>query len=210
MTVSLKVTSPTAPAGPPVSGVKGAAVRAGLRWVTMTYGDDCAQKICEEVSPPLRAKLIAGLSSFGVLSTEWYDVNLIGELLDVISNVTRTTQLVDHLDRMADAVAADNVQGVYRSLFRLIATRPLLIAHANRVWSNYFSSGSLLVRSPREGELILTSSGAKAHHSSLCTMTSRVLEKILLRVGYKGATLVRAQCRGSGDRDCVFEVDYVC
>lgn len=193
----------------PVSGVKGAAVRAALRWVTTTYGPTTAQAIYDGSSPALRALLTPGLSTFGVVSTAWYDVALVGELLDVIRRATQAKRLVDHDSQMADAVAADNVDGVYRSLFRLIATRSLLLAHADRVYTHYFNSGHLDVASAREGEFVLTNHGAKVHHPSLCLITSQVLEKILLRVGYKGATLERIRCRGTGQGDCVFEVDYV-
>jgi hypothetical protein len=189
--------------------VKGVAVRAGLHWVATTYGVDTVQKVHDRGSPGLRATVIPGLASFGILSTGWYETAVISELLDVIVEVTTPPSVEEHFARMADAVATDNVNGVYRTLFRLIATRPLLLMHAQRVWGSYFSDGELVVTSAREGEFVFHACDGETHHTSLCMMTSLVLERILKLVGYKGATLERKQCRGQGAPECVFEVDYV-
>ncbi len=191
------------------TGLKGVAVRAGLRWVATTYGVETVKAVHEQGSEALRAIIVPGLPTFGILSSGWYDQLVIGELLDLILRVTKPPSVPEHFRQMAIAVAQDNVHGAFRSLFRLITTRSLLVAHAQRVWANYFSAGTLVATSPREGEIVLSARDAPTHHDATCLMTSAVIERILLEVGYKGATLERKQCRGHGGSECVFEVDYV-
>jgi hypothetical protein len=188
--------------------VKGIAVRAGLLWVAETYGQQAVERVYAAGSPALRAAIVPGLASFGVLSSSWYDSQVVGELLDVIETVVDPDDKQLHTNQMAIAVADNNVKGVYQSLFRLISTRTLLIAHGQRVWRSYFNDGELAVSSAREGELQLTIE-APFHHDFLCRMTSAVIEQILKRIGFKGASLTRLQCQSRGASSCVFEVDYV-
>ena len=189
--------------------VKGVAVRAGLHWVSAHYGLGAVQAVHDQGSEALRRIIVPGLSSFGILSTGWYGVLVIGELLDVIVQATGPANVEAHFRRMASAVAHDNVTGVYKALFRLVATPALLTAHGGRVWRSYFSHGTIDVTSAREGELTLAIRDAGVHHATMCLMTSLVVERILVEVGYKGATLGRRRCTGRGDMECAFQIDYL-
>ncbi len=192
----------------PAVCVKGIAIRAGLQWVSSTYGMGAVQAVFDAGSPELRKALVPELSSFGVLSSSWYTVGVVAELLDVVDAVTAPKDLQAHWREMATAVAADNVSGVYKSLFRLISSRTLLVAHAQRVWRSYFNDGQLVVTSPREGELVLCVRTTE-HHESLCRTTANVVQQIFGRIGFKGATLARTRCRTRGASLCMYEVDYL-
>ncbi len=190
--------------------LKGVAVRAGLRWVAEKHGMQAVEGVYARSSTQLRSIIVPGLSSFGIVSSSWYEATLIGELLDVIVHVTKApNDGREALAGMAEAIARDNLKGVYQSLFRLIATRPQLIAHGQRVWRSYYNDGTLTVTSEREGELLFSVSETREHHLRLCVMTSLVLEQILEKIGYSGASLTRLSCIDKGARACTFEVDYI-
>lgn len=188
--------------------VKGIALRAGMQWVSRTYGMSAVQSIYDAGSPGLRAAIVPGLSSFGIVSSSWYDIEVVAELIDLIDTVTRPGDLEAHWSSIADAIATDNLSGVYRSLFRLISSRELFVAHSQRVWSAYFSAGGLAVTSPRAGELVLEVSGVR-HYEPVCRTSAAIIEKLLGKLGFIGASLERVRCVSSGAPLCVYEVDYL-
>ena len=194
--------------GDAVPTVKGVAVRAGLHWVSSAYGLSAVQMVHDRASAALRAVIVPGLSSFGILSSGWYSLLLIGELLDGIVEATAPTNVDLHYRRMAAAVAHDNVTGVYRALLRLVATPSLLKAHGPRVWRNYYSHGTIEVSTERPGELTIAVRDAPVHHDAMCRMTGLVVERILGEVGYRNATLGRVRCIGRGSEECAFVIDY--
>ena len=188
--------------------MKGIALRAGLQWVSRSYGMSAVEAIYESGSPELRRIIVPGLSSFGIISSSWYPLEVVAELLETIDRVTAPNDLPAHRLGLAEAVAVDNLNGVYKSLFRLIASRQLFIAHSQRVWGSYFNEGQLVVTSQREGELVL-SIHSTAHYDPICQMVGGFCEQVLSRIGFVGASLKRTRCKGKGASSCVFEVDYV-
>jgi hypothetical protein len=110
---------------------------------------------------------------------------------------------------MAAAVAKDNVGGVYRSLFRLVATPSLLEANAQRVWGTYCNEGAFVVRVPRPGVFEARLRGWSAHHAALCALGSHLLEHFLRTIGYNGLVVERTQCVSNEDGQCVFEGNWL-
>ncbi len=127
-----------------------------------------------------------------------------GELLDVLDRVAAPEDSRELASRLAAAVARDNVNGVYRALFRLIAAPPLLEANAQRVWSTYVDEGSIAVKILSPGSFEAKIRGWTHHHDTVCRMLRPFVEHTLRGIGYQALVVERAQCVSNGDGHCLF------
>jgi len=192
-------------AAPPQGRVKGAAVRAAFVWFSSTYGDAACAQVLQLASPELQSLLRPSDRAHGVMASTWYETALIGELVEIVERIAASDDVDEYRARLAAAVAKDNVDGVYRSLFRLIATPSLLEANAQRVWGTYCNEGAFVVRVPRPGAFEARLRGWSAHHAALCALVSHLIEHFLRTIGYNGLVVERTQCVSNEDGQCVFE-----
>jgi serine/threonine protein kinase len=184
--------------------IKGTAIRAGLLWFADTYGDVLLARVHERASPELRSLLRPGDPAFGIMASGWYESHLIGELLEVLDKLAAPSESSELASRLAAAVAHDNVNGVYRALFRLIASPPLLEANAQRVWGTYVDEGTLTVRLLVPGSFEMRVRGWSHHHASICHLLRPLVENMLRSVGYNALVVERTQCIDHGDGQCMF------
>ncbi len=184
--------------------IKGTAVRAGLLWFAEAYGEPLLARVLDLASPELRSILRPGDPAFGIMASGWYEAEPMGELLEVIQGIAFSEDARDVLPRLAAAVARDNVGGIYRALFRLIASPPLLEANSQRVWSTYVDEGTLAVRILAPGSFEAKVQGWSHHQSSVCRMLSPLAEQMLRSIGYNALVVERTQCVDAGDGQCLF------
>jgi serine/threonine protein kinase len=184
--------------------IKGTAIRAGLLWFAEVYGEPALARAFELASPELKAALRPGDPAFGIMASGWYDTQLMGEMLTVLENIAFSEDARELMSRLAAAVAKDNVHGVYRALFRLVASPPLLEANAQRVWTTYVDEGTLTVRVVAPGSFEAKIQGWSHHHSSVCLMLSPLAEHMLRSIGYNALVVERTQCVDGGDGQCLF------
>jgi serine/threonine protein kinase len=185
--------------------IKGTAIRAGVAWFGETYGEGALERVVDLASPELRTLLRPGDPVFGLIASGWYDTLLIGELLELVERVAAPADTPAFQSRVAEAIARDNVSGVYRALFRLVASPPLLEANAQRVWHTYIDEGTLNVSLGAPGTFEARVRGWSRHHPAVCRMLRAMLESLLRAVGYTALVVERTQCAGLGDPCCVFE-----
>jgi serine/threonine protein kinase len=200
-----RATSSTMRVAAPRGRIKGTAVRAGIAWFAETYGEMGLERVVELASPELQSLLRIGDPVFGLIASGWYDTYLIGELLEDIERVAAPADPVAFQSRVADAIARDNVGGVYRALFRLVASPPLLEANAQRVWRTYIDEGTLAVSIGKPGTFEARVRGWSRHHPTVCRMLRAMLESLLRAVGYTGLVVERTGCVGFGEACCTFE-----
>ncbi len=184
--------------------IKGTAVRAGLQWFAETYGEALLARIFDQSSPELQSQLRPGDPAFGIMASGWYETHLMGELLDVLDRVAAPEDSRELASRLAAAVARDNVNGVYRALFRLVASPKLLEANAQRVWGTYVDEGTMAVRLLTPGSFEARIRGWSHHHASVCQMLRPLVEHMLRGIGYNALVIDRMQCVDSGDGQCLF------
>lgn len=189
--------------------VKGTAIRAGLAWCAETYGAPTLAQLFERASPELRALLRPEDPVLGIIASSWYPTRAVGEMLEVLEQVTHPTDLDAHWTSMAQAIAKDNVLGVYRSLFRLVTTPAALEANAQRVWHTYCDEGTLSAREVRPGELRFELRGWTFHHPQACRAVGHIAQQALRAVGYRGLVVERMQCVSDGHGLCSFEGLYL-
>ena len=184
---------------------KGAAIRAGIAWFAEAYGEPNLERVYEIASPELRSTLRPGDPTFGLIASGWYDTHLVGELLGVLEAVAPPSDSLAFGSRIADAIARDNVGGVYRALFRLVASPPLLEANAQRVWRTYFDEGALTVSVREPAAFEARVRGWSRHHPNVCRLLRAMLESLLRAVGYTELVVERTACIADGRACCAFD-----
>jgi hypothetical protein len=200
------------PSTPPIAKVgrvKGTAIRAALAWFQSTCGDDSLTRVYEQSSPDLRAMLRMEDPAFGVIASGWYDTACIGELLGLLERVADPADPDAWMNTLTTAIAKDNVNGIYRSLFKLISVPKMLEAHAHRVWSTYIDEGTLIARVPSPGQLGVEIRQWAHHDSNVCRTVGFMIQNVLRAVGYTGLVIERTQCVDQGDGLCAFEGMYL-
>jgi predicted hydrocarbon binding protein len=188
--------------------MKGAAVRAIVAWFAEAYGEPALAKVADLASPELRAYLRVGDPACGVMASGWYETPLVGELLDVLERIACPFDPMEFRGRIGEAIARDNVNGVYRALFRLIAAPELLEANSQRVWQTYVDEGTLTVRVRAPDLFEARIRGWSRHHPSVCRTLRPTIEHVLRAVGYRQPAVSRTHCVAQGDGLCAFEVRW--
>jgi hypothetical protein len=189
--------------------LKGTAVRAGLLWYAQTYGQGALARVADAASPALLSILRREDAAFGVIASGWYDLPCMGELLEHMERVADPEDAEVYVDRLAGAIAKDNVSGIYKSLFRLIVTPTLLQANAQRVWQTYIDEGTLTAKSPTKGQLVFEIRGWDHHHAAVCRVVGFMMQNVLREVGYTAMIVERTHCVATGDGECGFEGMYL-
>jgi hypothetical protein len=185
--------------------IKGTALRAGVAWFAEMYGEPGLARIVELASPELASVLRKDDPAFGIIASGWYDTYLVGELLGLLERVASPADPIAFGSKVAEAIAKDNVGGVYRALFRLVASPPMLEANAQRVWQTYVDEGTLSVSLQGPGSFEARVRGWSRHHPSVCRMIRAMIESTLRAVGYKGLVVERTHCVAQGDPNCAFD-----
>jgi tRNA A-37 threonylcarbamoyl transferase component Bud32 len=189
--------------------VKGTALRAGVAWFAETYGEPGMSRVLELASPALAQVLRKDDFAFGLIASGWYETSLVGELLALIDRVASPADPEAFAAKIADAIANDNVNGVYRALFRLVASPPLLEANSQRVWRTYVDEGTLTVNLKGPGAFEARVRGWTRHDAVVCRMIQYMIERLLRAVGYSGLVVERTQCVSDGDPHCTFEGNWL-
>jgi hypothetical protein len=195
---------------PPAAGrLKGTAIRAGLLWFGKIHGAESIVRAYELASPQLQSMLQLSDPACGIIPSGWYDVGCIGELLEILHRVADPPDLEEYENALTTAIADDNVNGIYRSLFKLVSSPSLLVANAQRVWATYVDEGTLIARAPTRGTLEFEARGWTHHHATVCRTVGYMIQNVLRAIGYNGLVVERTQCVGDGDSICAFEGMYL-
>jgi serine/threonine protein kinase len=189
--------------------MKGTAIRTGMLWFQQRYGAAAIEQTWASSSPELKALVRLDDPSFGFVASGWYDTRLVGELLASLEQAVGADEPDTWASALAEAIAKDNVNGVYRSLFRLITTPAMLEANAQRVWRTYCDEGTLVVDAPRAGELHLEIRQWTHHHEHACRVVGFAIQHVLRAIGYEALVIERTQCVSLGDPACAFEGMYL-
>jgi serine/threonine protein kinase len=189
--------------------MKGTAVRSGLLWFAARYGPEAVARVWEQSSAELRALVRLDDPSYGIVASGWYETRLVGELIATFEESVGAEDSNAWASALGEAIAKDNVSGVYRSLFRLITTPAMLEANAQRVWSTYCDEGTIVVHAPRAGERQMEIRHWTHHHAHACRIVGFASQHILRAIGYEALVVERMQCVSEGDPVCTFEGMYL-
>jgi hypothetical protein len=189
--------------------IKGTAIRPGLTWYEQVHGQDALRRALERCGSEAKPIFQGGNYPFGIVHSGWYDLVMVGDLLDAMIEEVQPVDVEAFHHQMTQAIAQDNVGGVYRALFRLIATPELLQSNIHRVWQTYCDDGNLEVEIPQRGQLRFVIEKLTRHHSTLCLSVGYTIQNVLRSIGFQGLSVQRVACMGEGAPRCVFEGDHL-
>jgi serine/threonine protein kinase len=186
--------------------IKGTAIRAAIVWFGEVYGSAALDRVVERCS--LEPGATIREPTFGVMASGWYDTRRVGEFLRAMEQVAEPANSAQFATELGAAIARDNVAGVYRALFRLIASPSLLEANAQRVWQTYCDEGTLAVRISHPTSFDATVRAWPHHDEAICRMIAPVAEHALRMLGYGSVTVERWSCLAQGGSQCAFQGNW--
>ncbi|MGH7296415.1 MAG: hypothetical protein ACRELB_15865, partial [Polyangiaceae bacterium] len=94
------------------------------------------------------------------------------------------------------------IRGVYRVLFRAVASPELYARHVPRLWRRLHTTGdrAVVIRAP--GEALSTTTRWDGHHPMLCWMTIYTMVYVFEAMGYRQWTVERLACVSHGGDRC--------
>lgn len=193
------------PQAPSRGRIKGAAFREFVAFYRASYGAEALAGHVREMPERLATELDAGDSTLGVLTSQWYEAELVHALLDEISRGKSEAALRELAVAGSRAVMRSTLRGLYRMLFEWMATPERYARYGPKLWSSYYDSGETRI------ELMPDGNGAiswvrdwRSHHPLICELNRGAALEIYGAMGCTEVECERMQCVGRGDPECQF------
>lgn len=187
------------------ASIKGVAVREFVRWYERRVGPARFQALVSGLPAIARDAFDLSAPGLGIVSTTWYPAGAVNALLDAIE------QQIEPKDRervtleAARAVMDVTLSGVYRVLFRMMASPERYARYCQKLWSTYYDSGRIEIVLSQEGTTaVTTTSGWTAHHPLSCDLNRGASVAIFLAMGCRNVSCVREACVVQGAPACRF------
>jgi hypothetical protein len=148
----------------------------------------------------------------GVLSSKWYEAELVHVLVDTIVEGRSEAERATLARRAARLIMGRTLSGVYRFLFSTFATPELYAKHVNKLWSQHYDSGVVKVENrAREGlsnVAHVTLLRWLSHHDFICRMHCEAAVPIYEAMGCRDVRCERIACVGEGAVQCEWLVHW--
>lgn len=142
----------------------------------------------------LRAQLDPERECFGLLAGSWYPIAIVTGLLEHITwglgPEQRTALLRGGITHALDVT----LTGVYRVLFNTLVTPERHAKYAQKIWSNYYNTGTVEGRILGPGRADQRVKDWNGHHLLLCEMSIWSLTLFHERMGCKDVKVSRTSC----------------
>jgi hypothetical protein len=182
-------------------------VREAFLWYERTYGEERARDLLTGLPDELRGYVDADRPALGILPSTWYPVALVHHALDRATEGERNGGRA--LARAAvDGIAPMLVRGVYKILYRALASPELYARHVPRMWRQLHSTGSrtLTIRAP--GEALSVVEGWDGHHPALCWITIFTMATLFESMQFTKVSVDRIACVSNGAPRCETVLRY--
>lgn len=189
--------------------IKGASLREFLGWYVDLHGPTHVRDLLARLPEESRGCFDPELESLGVLASNWYPAHAIHALLDAMTDAMGPAAREHFARTAAEAVMKRTLSGVYRTLFRAIATPERYAKLAPLVWSHYYRSGEVVAENAEPGVAISCIQGWRAHHPVLCDMNRAASVVIYEVMGGKNVTCTRDACIDDGAPYCRFTTRWL-
>ena len=187
-----------------VGQVRGAAFREFIRWYGTAVSADRLREAARALPSAHRAMLRIDDAALGVLSSTWYPAPLVHRLIDELMRDFDALTQTQLARKAAAAVMDSTLEGVYRVLFRWMATPARYAKYASRLWASYYDTGEFSVTSSTPGEATAVLRNWPSHHDFMCELNLRAATEIYKAIGCRDVETVREACIGHGDPECRF------
>lgn len=182
--------------------IKGAMVREFLIWHAKKFGREATIDLLGDIFGKDSLGLDTGREVFGFLANEWYPVTVVHAMLDRMEAVHGKEAMPglvrEGTSRMVDAT----LRGIYRFLFRVMATPANYSRHIQKAWRSLHSTGEREVVLVGEGRAESVIRNWAGHHRWLCRTANETMRRIFEIMGYARVELDIQQCVSNGDPVC--------
>ncbi len=179
-----------------------------MREFVVWYGDriGAAELATRVLALPLerRGPLDPYSRSLGILSSSWYDAGVVHALLDVATGGLSDDERHALAMSGSAAVMTATLRGVYRLIFRLMATPERYATHAGKLWASYYDSGAFAVEMTSPNEAICTIDSWTTHHPFICLLNWGAAVQIYRAMGCPNVRTERTACVDDGAPRCSF------
>ncbi len=188
----------------PASGtlIKGASIRARLKFLEREYGSDQLDLILVSLSEEDQSTI-----RIGVLPSTWYPLELSGRLDEAVAQVLSPDAPSRIFRLLGKASAENNLQSFHRIFLRGQGPHDVLESFPS-VRRTYYSDGSAAYTPDGEQSGTLCVSGASSHTRSDCESTAAYFEKAIELMGGRSARTELKRCRDFGDASCEFHCQW--
>lgn len=177
--------------------VKGSTLVPRLKFIQERGRGEQKEQALGRLSPEFRQAVALGL-----LQNQWYPFDYFVQLTQAIDKVFGRGDLsfIPELGRYSAEAA---LKGIYKVFYK-VGSPEFIIKRATRVWSQYYSSGSLTVvtAGPKQVKIVLADFALplREHCLSVLGWIQKTLE---MSAGHP-ARVEETQCRLKGDTTCEF------
>ncbi len=193
---------PIAPEGAPL--IKGAVLREFLLWYERrAQGTTNVAAIFATFAPELAALVKPSLPALGILASTWYPAALSHAFLDAMLAIEGCGDEGRSMARQANRdIVPRMIRGVYKMLYRTVASPELYARHVGRHWHKLHSTGdrSFVIRAPGEGHSVVAN--WPGHHPTLCWITIHTMVSLFEMMGYEHVAAERTRCVSHGGAEC--------
>jgi hypothetical protein len=183
--------------------IKGAAFREFLRWYSNEYSHERLVAALVAAGDRVDDALERESPLLGVLANAWYSSSTVHALLDELTRGLAPEERAKLAERASDAVMAATLHGIYKALFRLMATPERYAKYAPRLWTTYYDSGTVTIElSGNRAESTIRN--WSAHHPFMCELNRGAAGAIYRRMGCQNVHVQRIACIESGAPECRF------
>jgi hypothetical protein len=182
--------------------IKGEMIRSFLGWYQEQVGRDRLAQMLRSLPAPLTANLDLEREGLGILASNWYPARMIHELLDAMEREHGEAAMPELLRAGCEHMVGEVFRGVYRYLFRLVASPKLYARNIQKAWRTLHSSGEreLVLTGPNEAESFIRN--WPDHHRWLCLINQQTMRCVFGAMGYRKVEVARTHCVCDGHDHC--------
>lgn len=174
--------------------IKGLVFREFLRWYEESRGREATVRAYGSLSPELRAQLDPDRECFGVLAGSWYPSAIATGMLESITWGLGPEQRSALLRTGVQHAVGVTLTGVYKVLFRTLVTPERHAKYAQKIWDNYYNTGTVAGRMLSENRSEQWVTDWPGHHPLLCELSIWSLTVFHEHMGCKNVKVSRSSC----------------
>lgn len=186
-----------------IGRIKGAAFREFIVWWRSAYGCEGLDRAVGGLLPELKEHLQSGQPSLGVLSSSWYPAALPHRLIDGLVDNLSEEERWERATVGARAIMDANLRGVYRAVFRLVASPDRYAKYVQRIWDMHYDSGQVVITGIDEHTHHSATLDWRAHHPFICMLNMASSLPIYEAMGCNEVSFERHGCVSQGADACV-------
>jgi len=174
--------------------IKGAAFREFVTWYGKQRGSQRLEAAVAALPEGARSHLQPQREALGILAATWYPAEIVHALLDELLRGVPADERLEMAGAASEAIMRSTLHGIYRVLFRLMATPELYARFGNRLWSMHYDSGDLILELNEPTRLSATVRDWRGHHPFICELNCAALIPIFSEMGCVDVRVTHDAC----------------